>query len=124
MDWKDTKDTLKDYPWPYIRFKDWGWDRLESELRVRTAIDRGELRSKESELFAYEQIIPDNKHWYSELDLSKLENKDSSPEDNKKNRMIVLEQLRALCAQGVSGLGKTKTPLKIEFMDPGTSYAQ
>lgn len=109
VDWKDTGETLKDYPWPYIRFKDWGWDSLKSELRVRTAIDREKLRSKESELFAYEQIIPDGKHWYSELDLSRIV--------DAQTRGIVLEQLRALCTQGVIGLGKTKTPLQIEFIE-------
>ncbi|MCK9396912.1 MAG: RAMP superfamily CRISPR-associated protein [Methylobacter sp.] len=108
VDWKDTKETLKDYPWPYLRFKDWGWDSMESELRIRTAIDREQLRSAENDLFAYEQIIPDNKRWYSELDLSQID---------QQSRGEVLEQLKTLCGQGLIGLGKTKTPLQIHFTD-------
>jgi len=109
VDWKDTEETLKDYPWPYIRFKSWGWDNLESELRIRTAIDRENLRSAENELFAYEQIIPDNKRWYSELNLSQID---------QQSRSEVLEQLKTLCGQGLIGLGKTKSPLQIHFTDP------
>ena len=108
VEWKDTGETLKDYPWPYIRFKGWGWDSLETELRVRTAIDRGKLRSAESELFAYEQIIPDTRHWYSELDLSQVD---------EKKREAVLEQLQNLCAEGLIGLGKTKSPFSIQFVN-------
>ncbi len=109
VDWKDSAETLKDYPWPYIRFKDWGWDSMETELRVRTAIDRRKLRSAENKLFAYEQIISENKHWYGELNLSGIE---------QKQRNTLLEQLKTLCGQGLIGLGKTKAPFKIEFTDP------
>ena len=110
VDWKDSPETLKSYPWPYIRFKDWGWkDNIMSELRVRTAIDREELRSAENELFAYEQIIPEDTLWYGELDLSKI---DESQHDN------VLSQLQALCSNGLIGLGKTKTPFEITFTEP------
>ena len=108
VEWKDTEKTLKDYPWPYIRFTEWGWDSLETELRVRTAIDREKLRSAESELFAYEQIIPDNKHWHSELDLSQVD---------EQKRGVVLEQLQNLCAEGLIGLGKTKSPFNIQFVN-------
>ena len=115
VDWKDTQDTLNDYPWPYIRFKDWGWDSLESELRIRTAIDRDALRSAEEQLFAYQQIAPEKPsengiikvNWYSELDLSQIDNPQKS---------IVLEQLKVICSQGLIGLGKTKTPLQLDFL--------
>lgn len=115
VDWKlddsyeDTVKTYEDYPWPHIRFKDWGWGKLESELRVRTAIDRENLRSAKKELFAYEQIIPDNKCWYGELDLSQIE--------DGRTRAIVFEQLKSLCGQGLIGLGKTKSPFQIHFVD-------
>ncbi|NOS89057.1 MAG: hypothetical protein HOP34_11065 [Methylococcaceae bacterium] len=109
LDWKDTDTTLKDYPWPYLRFKNWGWCELATELRVRTAIDRDQRRSATSELFAYEQIIPDNTLWYSELDLSRVD---------EAVRGLVLEQLQTLCAKGLFGLGKTKSPLSIDFVEP------
>lgn len=128
VDWKDSPDTLKEYPWPYVRFKEWGWDSLDSELRIRTAIDRQYLRSKENELFAYESIIPDNekrggeedltntkgmpdtrkKTWYGELNLTQID---------AQNRRNVFEQLQTLCSQGLIGLGKTKTPFQIGFID-------
>ena len=106
VDWKDQKNTLKEYPWPYIRMENWGWESLNFELRVRTAIDRKKLRSAENELFAYEQIIPDNKHWYAELDLSRID---------EKERGYVLAHLQSLTSQGIIGLGKTKTPVKLTF---------
>ncbi len=108
MDWKYDQNTLGEYPWPFIRSKDWGWATLKSEFRVRSAIDRESKRSQKGELFAYEQIIPEDQYWNAELDLSRIE--------DKAIRMDVLEQLQSLLQQGVIGLGKTKTPASIEFV--------
>ena len=107
LDWKDTADTLKEYPWPYIRFKDWGWASLNSELRVRTKIDRKNYRSAEGELFAYEQILPDDTQWLAELDASRIEEADI--------RNKVISQLQSLLEHGAIGLGKTKTVIDIKF---------
>ena len=107
LDWKNNENTLKEYSWPYIRMKTWGWESLDTELRVRTAIDRDTLRSAKNKLFAYEQIIPDEKQWYAELDLSRIE------EDQ---RGTVFTQLKSLVQEGFIGLGKTKTPVKITFL--------
>ncbi len=109
VDWKDTENTLTTYPWPYIRFQDWGWDKLHSELRVHTAINRKSRRSAKNELYAYEQIIPEDKYWYGEFDLTKI----ASSETQTK----VLEQIQRLCQHGIIGLGKTKTPANIQFID-------
>ncbi|HHJ20680.1 MAG TPA: hypothetical protein ENJ84_12800 [Gammaproteobacteria bacterium] len=112
LDWKDNEDTLKEYPWPFIRMKEWGWASLSAELRVRTAIDRDYHRSKKSQLFAYEQVVPSGKAWYSRLDLSRIA--------DDYTRSAVLEQLRTLVEQGVYGLGKTKTPFELELLPADT----
>lgn len=106
VDWKNDESTLKGYPWPYLRRSEWGWAKLNTELRVRTAIDRDSLRSADEQLFSYERIIPDNVCWYAELDLSKI---------TEDKRDVVLAQLRSLLDQGIIALGKTKTPAKITF---------
>ncbi|MDD4273330.1 MAG: hypothetical protein PHG14_06330 [Desulfobacter postgatei] len=111
LDWKDNKDTLTCYPWPYLRMKTWGWCHVRSELRIRTGIDRQRYRSKESELFAYEQCVPDKAVWYAQLDLSRIA--------DENERTDVLEQLRSLLDQGIIGLGKTKTTADIVFTSPG-----
>jgi len=107
LDWKDNDDTLTCYPWPYLRMKLWGWCHVRSELRVRTAIDRQRYRSKKSELFAYEQCVPDKAVWYAQLDLSRIE--------DENERMDVLVQLKSLLSQGIIGLGKTKTTADVVF---------
>ncbi len=113
VDWKDEESTLKDYPWPYIRMQRWGWVSMESELRIRTAINRNALRSEEKRLFAYEQIIPDDRQWYAELDLSRIDERERGP---------VFAQLQSLVEQGLIGLGKTKAMVEIQFPDEIPSY--
>ena len=111
LDWKDSEDdeytTLKEYPWPFIRMQEWGWARLQTEMRVRTGMDRDKYRSQKKHLFAYEQIIPDNRQWYAELDLSRITDDDE--------RAGTLAQLESLLEYGIIGLSKTKTPAQIEF---------
>ncbi len=106
LDWKNTKETLTQYPWPYLRLKDWGWTSLDSELRVRTGIDRTAKRSEENKLFSYEQIIPNEQVWQAQLDLSRIE---------KSLRKNVFSQFEDLLSEGFMGLGKTKTPVGISF---------
>ncbi len=107
MDWKDNQNTLKGYPWPYIRMQNWGWSPVQTELRVRTGINRETYRSKKAELFAYEQVIPKGKEWHATLDLSRIQ--------NEKERADLLEQLKSLLKHGIISLGKTKTITEIKF---------
>lgn len=104
INWKNTDNTLKEYPWPYIRLSSWGWPTINTELRVRTAIDSEHLRAKESQLFAYEQVIPDNTTWLANIDFSRVD---------KTQQAAVKKQLISLLNEGIIGLGKTKTPASI-----------
>ncbi len=97
IDWKDFADVEKDF----------GWPSLHRELRVRTAIDRKTLRSKEAELFAYEMVVPGNTGWYARIDLD---------EEKVKNPSAVGGQLASLLEHGIAGLGKTKTPADIRIL--------
>lgn len=101
VDWKDSADVEKDF----------GWPGLHRELRVRTAIDRETLRSKEAELFAYEMVVPDNTDWYAHIDLD---------EERIKNPSAVGAQLASLLEHGIAGLGKTKTPADIRILPSGS----
>ncbi|MGH8556643.1 MAG: RAMP superfamily CRISPR-associated protein [Methylococcales bacterium] len=106
LDWKDP-EALSEYPWPYLRMKNWAWASPDSELRVRTAIDPDSKRSAKEELFANQQILPnDDIYWYAELDLDRIDSNE---------RLQTLEQLNALLEFGIAGLGKTKTSVAIEF---------
>lgn len=107
LDWKDDENTLKCYPWPYLRMKRWGWPSVTSELRVHTGIDRAQYRSKKAELFAYNQIVPGDCTWYAEMDLSRIEDDEERAES--------FEQLKTLLHHGIIGLGKTKTVVDITF---------
>ncbi len=88
VDWKDEG--------PREQF---GWPRLQRELRVRTAIDSERLRAEDEKLFSYELIEPDDTCWLSRLSL------DDVPEED---RARVNRQLQSLLSLGLPGLGKTK----------------
>ena len=100
VDWKISADVEEDFGWPGLR----------RELRVRTAIDRTTLRSKEAELFAYEMIVPDNNNWHARIDLDGLEEDDPA----------VGPQLASLIEHGIAGLGKTKTPADVRILPAGS----
>lgn len=85
------------------------WPHVERELRVRTAIDAVSLRSAETQLFAYESIVPEDLDWFCYVDLSKI--------PNIKERNAVLEDLAAICSGGFGPFGKTKAWADIEFVD-------
>lgn len=99
IDWKDSSDLDQEF----------GWVPVQKELRIRTGIHPRTLRSAEKELFSYEQVIPKNYSWYAELDLEGI-----TPGSEEK----VFAQLRSLLTHGLIGLGKTKTPAKVEFILP------
>ncbi|HHL33661.1 MAG TPA: hypothetical protein ENJ30_04790 [Desulfobulbaceae bacterium] len=101
VDWKNSDDVEKDFGWPGLR----------RELRVRTAIDRKTLRSKEAELFAYEMIVPDKNDWHARIDF----------DDTKiRNPAAVGAQLASLIEHGIAGLGKTKTPADVRILPAGS----
>ena len=96
VDWKDNSDVLLDF----------GWPRLRRELRVRTSIDRQCLRRGESELFAYEMIVPDAVNWQARVSLE-----DSSLDNATRGK--IMTQLAGLLEHGIATLGKTKTTAAI-----------
>ncbi len=101
VDWKG-----KDYAKVDEMF---GMPYVKRELRVRTKINSEKRRSDDEQLFAYEMVVPTEYiAWYGSLDLSEL------PEDE---RTQVIEQLQSLIAQGLIGLGKTKTYAEIELLE-------
>ncbi len=100
IDWKNHADVMEDFGWPNLR----------RELRVRTAIDRLTMRSREAELFAYEMIVPGKTAWAATVDLERGEINHTGK---------VVSQLTSLLYHGLSGLGKTGTPASIQILEPG-----
>lgn len=96
IDWKSDDDVLETF----------GWDTLDRELRVRTAIDPNTRRAKNQQLFAYEMVIPDSRRWLGYVDLSKV---------HSNARPAVEAQLRTILGYSLRGLGKTKARAKIDW---------
>ena len=93
IDWKKDPDGLKQF----------GWDhRPKTELRVRTAIDPEKLRADDEKLFAYEMVNPEEFEWLGSVDVSQVS-----------ERARVANELAVLMESGLSGLGKTKTEVKV-----------
>jgi hypothetical protein len=101
IDWKDDDyaevDRMFGREWP------------PHELQVRTSIERG--RAKESELFAYEKIVPGGYEWYAKADLSRIADDAERAEAER--------QLCELLARGLRDLGKTKSRASVEMLPPG-----
>jgi len=91
------------------------WPHVDRELRVRTAIDASSLRSADSQLFAYESIVPENLEWCSFLDLSEI--------PTLEDRNNALKDLIAMCSGGFGPFGKTKAWADIEFADASSVQA-
>lgn len=72
----------------------------KTELRVRTAIDRANRRSKTGQLFAYEMIRPEGFSWFGEIDLTEVD-------------PLAAQQLGVLLSHGIPGIGKTKTTFSV-----------
>ncbi len=83
IDWKKT---------PY-GVKQFGWETIETELRVRTAIDPGKLRASDEQLFAYEMVNPDGFEWLGTADVSQVM--------DEKVRAAVTSELAALFRSGL-----------------------
>ena len=89
--------------------KAFGWPELATELRVRTAIEKGV--AAEGKLFAYESVIPGDRRWLFEVDLSAITNAGS--------RSRAAQQLLDLLGGGIRGIGKTKANSRTLDVLPG-----
>lgn len=95
VDWK-SKDHAK------VR-RHFGWPSLTRDLRVRTAIDLKTGRAKESQLFAYESIVPDDTvRWHAAIRLDRVDTTDQG------QVMAELASLLADLGHEIGPLGKTK----------------
>jgi hypothetical protein len=101
MDWKDHGDVNQLFGWPC----------LDRELRVRTAIDRQNLRKESEKLFAYDMIVPAGYCWLARVDLSAVDSN---------QREAVADQLAALFSHGLLGLGKSKVSVKTRLLPSGS----
>jgi hypothetical protein len=96
IDWKDSCDVLESF----------GWDRLDRELRVRTAIDPAKRRAEEGMLFAYEMVIPEQRRWLGYVDLSRVP---------AGVRQKVRSQLHTLIGYNLRSVGKTGARASVEW---------
>ena len=87
IDWKDEvrKNVEHDY----------GWPKLEWELRVRTGIDSAKRKAEDERLFAWKMLLPYGIEWIARVDVSRV---------SKAAR----QQLEGLLRFGLEPLGKTK----------------
>ncbi len=93
--------------------KMFGWPDVKRELRIHTEIDSEKRRTADKQIFAYEIVAPnDNIIWDAGLNLSAVPDSD---------RPKLVEQLQSLVAQGLTGLGKTKTYAQMELLAPNTT---
>jgi hypothetical protein len=97
IDWKDASNV----------FKELGWAEPPRELRVRTAIDSHRRKADDSQLFAYEMIIPNGYEWLGYLDLSRIDTAKLSQ---------VEAQLRNLLGSKLLAIGKTKAGVQIDLI--------
>lgn len=94
---------------------EFGWPKLERELRVRTAIDSQKDRARDEQLFSYDMIKPDGHCWLSQISLSDV------PEEQRDETGM---QLRQLLSFGLVGLGKSKALADITLLSPGEMKAR
>ncbi len=93
-----------------------GWPGLSRVIAVRTEINKKTGTAYEGKLFATEAIVPENRVWLADVDLSAI------PEAR---RETVTAALRDFLAIGLDMLGKTKAVAQIEFMgEPTTPTAE
>jgi hypothetical protein len=99
IDWKD---------------KDWallngacGWDGVEYDLKVRTAIKDG--RADESKLFAMRAVVPGKRRWLANVDLGAV--------DTNVQADVARELAALLQGEGLRMLGKTKATARVEIAE-------
>lgn len=84
-----------------------GWPSLKRELLVRTKMEEERRRPHDGALFAMEAVVPQpGQVWRSVIDLLAVP---------AEERAQVIAELQGLCAQGLVGLGKTKTQADVTF---------
>ena len=93
----------------------YGWPKIDTETRVRSAQSREHRRAKDEALFAYEMLVPDGLRWVSTVDLSAI----AASED--RNR--IQQELREICQNGLPGIGKTKARAQVSFA-PVTAFSE
>ena len=90
VDWKDEGDVWKTF----------GWPELETELRVRTAIEGETKRAQDKQLFAYRMMVPkEGDVWKGSVILDGVD---------EGARAEVAAELDAALEHGLFALGKTK----------------
>lgn len=90
-----------------------GWPSLPRVITVRTEINKEKLSAEEGKLFAIEAIVPDNRCWLADVDLSAI--------PDEAQRDAVTSDLRDFLASGLNMLGKTKAVAQVEFMGNQTT---
>jgi hypothetical protein len=99
-DWKED-----DYTEIAMRF---GRENAATELRVRTAIESQMRRAAESQLFAWQVVVPKpSQGWVLSIDCSAV------PKDS---RDLVKAQLTSVISNGIRYVGKTKATMTAAFI--------
>jgi CRISPR/Cas system CSM-associated protein Csm3 (group 7 of RAMP superfamily) len=96
-DWKDRTVVNERY----------GWPKIKTELRVRTAIDPTCRRAKTGNLFAYETVLSEGLEWYCQVGFPKIETSALA---------MVRAQFLDVLQSGLHGVGKTKATLSVELV--------
>ena len=86
-----------------------GSEHMPTELRVRTAIDPTKRRAADSQLFAWQVIVPkEEQGWTSCIDCGAVPEQD---------RATVRSQLLSLLSRPIRYVGKTKATLNVELLE-------
>jgi hypothetical protein len=80
------------------------WPKIPTELRVRTAVERGPGRAEEGSLFAWQMLVPYGHDWIACVETSALSR-------------VACRQLEALLTFGIEPLGKTRSLARTELHD-------
>ncbi len=93
IDWKETKE------WKDV-LKAYGWTKIATELRVRTAIEGERQKARDQALFAWEMLVPHEHEWIAEVDAAGLTD-------------AARRQLEQLLRFGIEPLGKSKAQAEV-----------
>jgi hypothetical protein len=87
----------------------YGWPRIETELRVRTAIDPEKRRADDGKLFAWQMLAPYGYEWKATVETDGISHE-------------AREQLERLLRFGVGPLGKTKALAEASIQSAGAPH--
>ncbi|MEK7995063.1 MAG: RAMP superfamily CRISPR-associated protein [Planctomycetota bacterium] len=102
IDWKESQE------WKEV-LKSYGWEKIKTELRVRTAIEGERQKARDEALFAWEMLAPHEHEWIAEVAAEGL-------------TAAARQQLEQLLHFGIEPLGKTKARAKVT-LEPKTAAA-